>query len=123
MRSNVSKNEWQIMEIIWQKEEMTARDIHSVLIPSKAITTVQTYLERMAAKGLLEKRKIGPLNLYRAAVLKEEMIKESLGSIVQNAFSGSFAGFVNFLFDSSHLTLDDVQELKKLLKKQEEKQC
>ena len=112
---NISNNEWRILEALWSLNEASAREVHSALAPFKAITTIQTYLERMAEKGLVIKRRLGANNLYRPAQPRDVLLKRSVKHFVDKTFNGSYSSFVNHLLDTQSITPEELDELKELL--------
>lgn len=112
---NISNNEWRILEALWSLNEASAREVHAALAPFKAITTIQTYLERMAEKGIVSKRKLGANNLYRPAQPRDEFLKRSVKHFVDKTFNGSYRSFVNHLLDQQSITPEELEELKELL--------
>ncbi|MBD3275734.1 MAG: hypothetical protein GF372_10500 [Candidatus Marinimicrobia bacterium] len=112
-----SEIEWQIVKYLWKHEESTVREIWENLFPEeeRAYTTVQTYLERMVEKNILQKKKTGPVNLYSARISEKEGLSQATSSFVDKAFDGSFATLANFLIRSKKLKQEDIDELRKLL--------
>jgi predicted transcriptional regulator len=116
---NISNNEWRILDALWRLGEASAREVHSALAPFKAITTIQTYLERMAEKGVVLKRKLGANNLYRAAHPREEVLRRSVKSFVDQTFNGSYSSFLNLLLDMKGITAEELDEIRSLLEERE----
>jgi predicted transcriptional regulator len=65
-----------VMEIIWQRETVTVRDVLTVLQKERtlAYTTVMTIMQRLTDKGLLLAEKAGKAHRYRAAQTREDFI-------------------------------------------------
>ena len=59
----------EIMEIIWQRGEVSASEVRTFLSRTRAVArnTVRTLLERMEEKGWITHREDGRTFLYRAA--------------------------------------------------------
>ena len=118
----LSEIEWQIMAVLWEKGVMSVKEVWQVLYPNgeKAYTTVQTYLDRMVDKKLLNKKKIGMVNFYHSIVEKQKLMKQATDSLVSRVFNGSFGSLAMFLVDSYNLSNEDLEKIKHLIKKREE---
>lgn len=59
--------EAKIMEILWNNEEMTIKDVQRVLEQEKMtnFNTVMTVMNRLVEKGILQKRSEGRSSLYK----------------------------------------------------------
>ncbi len=114
--------EWEIMEIIWKlSKEVTAREVVEKAYPNgeKAYTTVQTIMNNLHKKGLLERQKIGMVNFYSPTTTRKSMEKNEFSFFLSKVFDGSIQTFTNFLINSEKLELKDIKLLKALLSKKE----
>jgi BlaI family penicillinase repressor len=118
----LSDLEWQIMQLLWDKGVMSVKEVWQTLYPNgeKAYTTIQTYLDRMTDKNLLNKQKIGLVNFYHAIVDKKSLLKHATENLVSRAFNGSFFSLAAFLVDSPNLSSDELEKIKELIKSKEE---
>ena len=75
-----------IMEIVWDRETVTVRDVLTELQAERelAYTTVMTVMQRLAIKGLLTQEKDGKTHHYRAAQSREEFTASAAGSVVRS---------------------------------------
>ena len=64
--------ESELMERIWDRGEISVRDLHSEFSSRLAYTTVMTTLDRLYKKGLLERRKIGKAYFYSPRLTEPE---------------------------------------------------
>ncbi len=121
-RKALTEIEWQIMGILWKKGILSVKEVWQALCPQgeKAYTTIQTYLERMTEKKLLQKEKIGLVNFYRPLIAEATLKKQATEKFVSNTFNGSFGSLAAFLVDSYHLSREDLDKIKKLIKQKEE---
>ncbi len=80
-----------IMELAWQKGEVTVREVHQALLESRrlAYTTVMTVMSRLADKGVLERHKVRAAYVYKPARTKQDFTRAVLGSV----FSGLIRDF------------------------------
>jgi len=114
--------EWEIMETIWKRGgSPSVREIVDQAYPNgeKAYTTVQTIMKTLEKKGYLKSRKIGLVNFYTPTKSREEMVKAEMSSLVSRVFHGSSRALANYLVTSDDLSLEEIEEIKKLFEKKE----
>lgn len=114
--------EWEIMEAVWELGEApSVRDVLERAFPKgeKAYTTVQTIMNTLERKGLLERRKIGLVNFYTPKRSREELVRAEMAALVSRVFDGSIPAFANTLLSLDDLTLDEVRRIKKLIDSKE----
>ena len=118
----LSDLEWQIMQMLWEKGVMSVKEVWQALYPNgeKAYTTIQTYMDRMVEKKLLNKQKIGLVNFYHPQVDKKTLLKQATENLVSRAFNGSFFSLAAFLVDSPNLSKQELDKIKQLIKQKEE---
>ncbi len=116
-----SEMEWLIMKYIWKNEKATVREVWDGLFPNreKAYTTVQTYMDRLVLKGILSKKKIGPVNVFKPLITEQAAMKFAAENLVSRAFNGSFGLLATYLIDSRHLSREDLAEIKQLIAQKE----
>jgi predicted transcriptional regulator len=79
------------MNTLWPMGEGTVRDIRDGLAARRprAYTTIMTIMDRLARKGVVERRKVGRAYLYRPNLSAEEARATALSQVVENFFGGS----------------------------------
>jgi predicted transcriptional regulator len=115
----LSKLELQIMEALWTRGACSIREIQEAF-PEKdrpAYTTVQTTVYRMEGKKALRRvKKISNAHIFEAVVSRDaaqtKLIDDLLG-----LFGGRTQPVMAHLIDSGKLTLEDVEEARKALRK------
>jgi BlaI family penicillinase repressor len=79
------------MNTLWPMGEASVRQIRDQLagrLP-RAYTTIMTIMDRLARKGVVERRKTGRSYVYRANLSAEEARTQALGQVVEGFFGGS----------------------------------
>ena len=117
----LSAAEWEIMQEMWSAgAPLAVRDVLERAYPNaeKAYTTVQTLMNILVDKGFLKRKKVGLVNFYAVAVAREKILRKSLATAAGRMFAGSFGAMASFLVSSAALSLEEIQELKKLLNAQ-----
>ena len=76
--------ESEIMDVVWERGDVTVRDVHTSLGAAKVIayTTVMTTLGRLADKGFLERIEQQPAHHYKARVSRDQYAKSTVKSVV-----------------------------------------
>ncbi len=115
----LSRLELKIMEALWSLGTASVREIQERL-PEKdrpAYTTVQTMVTRLEAKKALRKaRKISNAHIYEAVVTRGAAQRRLVDELLA-FFGGRAAPLMSHLIESGQLTLQDVEEARKALKK------
>jgi len=114
--------EWEIMEAIWKLGGAPSiREVLGHAFPNgeKAYTTVQTVMNILVKKGLLESNKVGLVNFYSPAKSRDEMVRAEMTQIVSRVFHGSIPAVANYLINSEDIKIGEIQAIKKLLDEKE----
>ena len=116
----LSRLELRIMEALWKHGAASVREIQESL-PEKgrpAHNTVQTVLTRLEAKKAVRRaKKISNAHIYEPLVTRgatQRLLVDELLAF----FGGRAAPLVSHLIDSGQLSLQEVEEARKTLKKE-----
>ena len=122
-RSELSNTEWFLMKICWEKGRVSARIIFEETLKEKkrGYQTVKTMLDRMVAKGYLEREKFGPIWLYKPAVLRSKVIAREIEKFANTVLDNTFATLFVHLAKKEKLTEEEIEALKNLIEEHEEK--
>lgn len=115
----LTKLELRIMEALWQHGAASVRELQEGL-PAKdrpAYTTVQTILTRLEAKNAVRRaKKISNAHIYEALITRGAEQRRLVDDLLA-FFGGRAAPLMSHLIESGQLTMKDVEEARKLLKK------
>jgi BlaI family transcriptional regulator, penicillinase repressor len=115
----LTKIELRIMEALWTSGASSVREIQEAL-PAKnrpAYTTVQTMVYRLEAKGAVRRvKKIGNAHVFEAAISRDSAQRRLIDDLL-SFFGGRTQPVMAHLIESGRLTLEDVKEAEKTLKK------
>lgn len=106
-----------LMRALWDAPERDAKSLQCELpIRLKSsLNTVQSALERLHRKDLIDRNKQGRAYLYRASVGRGEFLGQLIGRVVSQVHSGSMtpilSGFVDFADEIDHQSLDELERL------------
>ncbi len=107
----------ELMEIIWERGEVSASDVRRVLSRTRAVArnTVRTLLERMEEKGWITHRRDGRTFLYSAAQPRQTTIGRKVQEVVETVCGGSAEALVTALLDYRGLSSGELDRIRQLL--------
>ena len=113
----LTESEWAIIKAVWTHQPCAAPTVQEALADSHgwAYSTVRTFLDRMADKGLLTTEKVRHLTLYRAAVTRRQAQLGELRYALRHAFDGALKPMVETLLSSETLSSRELDELEALI--------
>lgn len=115
----LTRVELRIMDAVWRVGPASVREIQEALPAKKrpAYTTVQTMVYRLEAKGAVARvKKIGNAHVFEAAISRESTQRRLIDELL-NFFGGKIQPVMAHLVESGRLSLDDVKEAEKTLRK------
>jgi BlaI family penicillinase repressor len=122
-RPKLSRLELKIMETLWTRGEVSIREIQEAF-PEKgrpAYTTIQTTVYRLEGKKAVRRvRKVGNFHMFTAAVTRDAAQRRLVDDLL-SLFGGRTQPVMMHLIESGKLTLEDVKEAEKTLRKLEGK--
>ena len=111
--------ELQIMEALWNHGAISIREIQEAF-PERdrpAYTTVQTTVYRLEGKKAVRRvKKISNAHIFEAVVTRQATQRRLIDEVMA-LFGGRTQPVMAHLIESGRLTLDDVREAEKALKK------
>ena len=119
-RANFTKLELQILDAFWTLGKASIREVQeSFPEPRPAYTTIQTTVYRLEAKSALRRmRKIGNAHIFEPLV-ERDVARHGVLDDILSLFGGRAQPMMAQLAEAGKLTLDDVRELEKTIKKLE----
>src|SRR6266581_3220329 len=117
----LSKLELQIMEALWTQGQASIREIQETFSEKgrPAYTTIQTTVYRLEGKKAVRRvKKVGNFHIFEAAVSRDAAQRKLVDDLLA-LFGGSTQPVMAHLIESGRLTLQDVKEAEKILRKLE----
>ena len=115
----LSRLELKIMETLWIRGEVSIREIQEAF-PEKgrpAYTTIQTTVYRLEEKKAVRRvRKVGNFHIFAAAVTRNAAQRRLVDDLL-SLFGGRTQPVMMHLIESGKLTLEDVKEAERTLRK------
>ena len=117
----LSKLELTIMETLWTRGSASIREIQEAF-PEKdrpAYTTIQTTVYRMETKKAVRRiKKVGNFHIFEPAVSRDSAQRKLIDELLA-LFGGRTQPVMAHLIESGRLTLADVKEAEKILRRLE----
>ena len=111
-------SELEILEMLWRAESVTIVEGQRALKGQVGYTTVQTRLNRMVKKGVVNRSRSKPAK-YSAAIKPEDVATGDLELLLEKVSRGRVLPLVSHLVKDRTLTVDEIEELKLLITRAE----
>lgn len=87
----LTREELRIMKVIWNYGDATVRDVCDVIARKKctAYTTIQTHMQILERKGILDRKKSGRSYVYKAVFSRKQAIRNQVNDLLQRFFDGN----------------------------------
>ena len=115
--ANLTERESEIMEILWDLGSATSQQVRQGLKGQPHDSSVRTILRVLQKKSLVKADRKKRPTLYRAAIPRVKAQKKAVKSLINRLFSGSAESLVVRLLEDKQLTVEQLEDLKKGLKK------
>ena len=118
----LTQAEEQVMEYLWQIEAGFVKDIRDKFPePKPAYNTVSTIVRILEKKGVVGHKSYGKSHLYYPEISKGEYKKRRFKDILKKHFSNSYKSFVSFFTSEEDLSLNELEEMKKMVEQEIQK--
>ena len=114
--------ELNILNILWEREPATVREVYEVLSRDKSIgyTTVLKTMQIMDEKGLVERDRHGKAHVYCAKLKQKEAQRNFVVNLLDKVFGGSAKQLVLQALESQPASIEEMKEIREILKQAEE---
>jgi BlaI family penicillinase repressor len=119
----LSKLELQIMEALWIRGKASIREVQESFPENDrpAYTTIQTMVYRLEVKKAVRRvKKVANFHIFEAAVSRDSAQRRLIDDLLA-LFGGRTQPVMAHLIESGKLTLEDVKEAEKTLRKLQRK--
>lgn len=115
MNEKLFDSEAKVMQIIWQKGAVSAKEIS--LIAAEQIgwnkNTTYTVIKKLEAKGFIQRQ--DPGFVCTALVSQDQIQKAEVSSLVKKVFGGSRKALFSALLEDESLSEDELDELRRVI--------
>ncbi len=111
--------ELEILQVLWEHGPCPLGEIHEAVAESsqRAYSTTRKMIQVMRNKGLVKADESVRPHLYSAVKSKEDTQLNLLEDLADRAFGGSTRKLVMSLVSAERLTVEEVREMQRLVKK------
>ncbi|MBR6918317.1 MAG: BlaI/MecI/CopY family transcriptional regulator [Clostridia bacterium] len=117
MQEKLFDSEAKIMDIIWEKGSVSAKEIS--VIAGERIgwnkNTTYTIIKKLEAKGFIKRE--DPGFICTPLVSRREMQKSETASLIKKVFGGSKKALFSALIEDEELSASEIDELRRMIEK------
>lgn len=112
-----TQSELEILQILWQKEPATVREVHEELSKTKVsgYTTTLKLMQIMFEKKLVSRDDSAKTHIYRAAISMQKTQKQFLDKMIDGLFYGSPTQLVLHALGNHKASKNELDEIQKYL--------
>ena len=115
----LTRAELEIMQVIWDKGRCLVHDVLEVLPePKPAYNTVSTVIRVLEKKGYVDHKAYGKTHEYYPIIDRDTYTRGFMTGVLNNFFGGSASRMVSFLSSNKSISLEETDEIIKLLKRE-----
>lgn len=112
-------SEWRVMDILWQQNDLTAKELSLRLAKSVGWNknTTYTVVKKCIEKGAIERQE--PNFVCHALISKQQAQKEEADALVDRVFGGSAELLFASILSDRSLSKEELERLRALVEAQE----
>ncbi len=113
----ISDAEWDVMLVVWESGPCTAADVIRQLRDTHDWnhSTIRTLLARLVEKGTLNYDVDGPRYIYRAALTREQCVRQEARSFMEKVFGGDVGSLLMHFVKDASLDPEQIEDIRSLL--------
>jgi BlaI family transcriptional regulator, penicillinase repressor len=120
---DLTRAEEQVMQVLWKIDKGFVNDVlEHFPNPKPAYNTISTIIRILEKKGYIGHHAFGKSHEYYPLISKKEYTSRFFNGMMNNYFSNSYQSLVSFLARDKELSIEDLEEIKKLMENEIEKQ-
>lgn len=109
--------ELEILKSVWREPGSTVQELTDRLAGERSLarTTVLTVVQRLHAKGFLQRKKVNGVFRFSPTEERGTVISRLIGQFVEKVLDGSAAPFLAYLADAKGLTEEQMEQLRAIV--------
>ncbi len=112
----LTKAEEQLMQVLWKLEKAYLKDIvEEYDEPKPAYTTISTVVNVLVKKGVIGFNTHGKSREYYPLLAKEAYTRQSVNGLINTFFDNSTQKFASFFASQNELTVEELQQIRKMI--------
>ena len=123
---SLANAELAVMDLLWQNDRLTARQIREQLYPDATKAqhgTVQRLLQRLEDKGYVQRDRSLSAHLFSAAISRQMYAGRQLESLAGTLTAGSFTPLITHLVEQKKISRDEIDRIRAILDEQAGKEA
>ncbi len=114
---DLSRPEFDVLRTLWRLKRASVREVHDALVEETAwaYTTTKTVMDRMAAKGLLERKSLHGVAVYEPRVSKAAGMAKWVNFFASRVLESDVGLVLSLVKDSGTVTSAEMKELERLV--------
>ena len=104
----LTKSEFQVMDILWNLPEQSG---------FTAYTTLATFLKILKEKDFVRSESVGKMLRYTPTISREEYTGTFMKEVKNTFFGGSFMSLISFFAEKEDLSKEEINQLITIIKK------
>jgi predicted transcriptional regulator len=118
-KSEPTKAELEILQVIWESGPSTVRQVNDKLNEQRDVNYTSTLklMQIMTEKGILKRDESQMKHIYQVVEKEQETKNNLLKKFVDTIYQGSSSKLVIQLLGNSNTSKEDLEEIKAMLKK------
>ena len=115
---DVTDAELAVLQVLWDRGPCTQRQRADVLYPGGTASQTETVLkllERLEAKGYVDRDRSGAVHVFEAIVERDDLIERRLQALAESLCDGSKTPLLMHLVDPKKLTREERDALRSLI--------
>lgn len=121
---NLTPTEWHLMECLWEHAPRTGREAAEYMsrVQGWSRSTTLTLLRRMSAKGFIDCREEGGVNVYSPLIDRADAAVRETDSFLSRVYRGSVSTLLSAVTRQQKLSRQELDELYDIIRQAEEVQ-
>ena len=112
MKKQLTKAEEQFMQVLWNLEEASVKEIIEQLPePKPAYNTVSTIIRILETKNIVDHKPKGRGYIYYPLIKKTDYTNQSLHKLMDGYFGGSFKSMVSFFVKKNDIDINELESI------------
>jgi predicted transcriptional regulator len=116
--------ELSVMDLLWENDRMTARQLQEQLYPDATKAqhgTIQRLLQRLEDKGYVERDRTLPVQFFSAVISRQTYAGQQLERLADELTAGSIAPLITHLVEQKKISRDEIDRIRAILSKAKRK--
>jgi predicted transcriptional regulator len=113
----LTRQELQIMKVVWEKGSVTVREVCQVISARKptAYTTILTLMGILEEKGALSHVRAGRAYIYRPLLSSQQAVHNQVHDVIARLFDGSPEKLIENVLDNEIADPDQLLNVRRIL--------